>query len=368
MTRLLCPLYFTLVSLLTVGFSSLAAQETASHASSEIERFFGYIHRLDRKGIGDLEKRLEALQRCIEIGPCQAAADIRDMLFQEVEIKDFADVLIHLRHEGRSGLQLTQPVISWNGKVTPHLYGREHIWVLVFSRTKPELKVSLLTRYQQPGNPFVGLLALFSVNPPESKSGPEEPEERKIDWLNLNSDPAPKFYLGWARLPVKPESLNHMTVWLKDPGTADEFAAVSVHFSNSNQNRGGFAISVAATLNTRGTAFKNGDQGEHLGGYALGKLYLRRPRVQIRRSRLGRLLGTIRPSVALAVGTDIAGGNDFDEFVVGLSIGHIFGKAGIFIGANHTPTARATFLEGDEEIERLFKSKWRLIVGGEYSF
>jgi len=327
-------------------------------------RFFGHLRRLDEDGTLCLKDKLADLQKCSNLKQtCSAANDIQWLLFGEVWRHDLADVVIYLANPGR-GVQMTQPILTWKGRATPYLFGREHIFVLVFAERKRDMVASLLTRFQQPGNPFSGLLQLISLSAPETKSDPEKPVEAAIEWTSLNADPAPKMYLGWARLPVKRDSLNHLTVSFKDgPGAGDQFTAVSVHFTNADGSRAGFGVGLAATLNTEGTGFNEGAETTHFGGYALGKLYLIRPRLKI---DPGRLFTRSRPSLALTVGTNVVGGDTFDEFVVGLSLSHLFGKAGLFVGANRTPTLRVT-TDGPESA-MVFESKWRPILGAEYSF
>lgn len=347
--------------LLTAGDEQVPATETA--------HFFGHVRRFDRDGIRCLKEVLGNLGKCRGIRQeCPAASQIQRLLFGTVWRRDLPDVVIHLKSRGGQGLAASQPILMWNGRTTPYLFGREHIFVVVFADRKRDMVASLLTRYQQPGNPFSGLLKLINLTPPEPKSDPEGPVEEPLVWTTLNSDSAgPRLYLGWARLSVKRDSVNHLTVSFKEgPVVGDQFSSLSIHFTNTDASQAAFGVSLAATLNTEGTGFDDGTESTHLGGYALGRLYFLRPRLKV---DPGKVFKRSRPSFAIAVGTNVAGGDSFDEFVAGISISHLFGKAGLFLGANRIPSSRTMVTGPDGQmVEVVFESRWRPIIGAEYSF
>lgn len=294
----------------------------------------------------------------------------------------------------------TDPSLIWRRRSTPYLRGVDHIWVVVFSKRVPafDLQVELLTLFEKSANPFAGLFGLLKVVP--ATAAQEPPPAKSVEaritasgWRSLALEGSEEhLFISTARLPVANESVNFLSIVQvpkrgeevlltqslaedgevalvvrpkpavaspeeertpneeKEDSAVPQHHLVSGHFSNTSPNRVAFSVGLAGTLNAEATSLKD---ETHFNGYALAKLYVRRPRIKafLKEGRVGR---RSRPSVGFVAGTSLD--DLFEEIVVGVSIGHILGRTGVVLGANRTPRL--------DDIDR----KWRPWVGFDYTF
>jgi len=94
------------------------------------------------------------------------------------------------------------------------------------------------------------------------------------------------------------------------------------------------SVAVGATSGVGDTVTGAGQSGTHFDAYLFGKLYLASP---LRPTLLAGPPGTLRryrPSLGLALGTNVGTGSLFDQITYGLSLGHVFGKVGLIVGGN----------------------------------
>jgi hypothetical protein len=90
----------------------------------------------------------------------------------------------------------------------------------------------------------------------------------------------------------------------------------------------------------------------NLGAIFYGKLYFRRPMLRVRGE------GRYRPSIALAIGTNLSPSSSFNDLVAGISFGHLLGRLG-FVSGVEFAGARTDFSD---------KRQTGLFVGFDYSF
>lgn len=292
-------------------------------------------------------------------------------------------------HAGPSSpFTATDPSLIWRRRSTPYLRGVDHIWVIVFSERVPafDLQVELLTLFEKSANPFAGLFGLLKVVP--ATAAQEPPPAKSVEarittsgWRSLPLKGSEKdLFVSAARLPVANESVNFLSIVqvrprgeevlltqslaedgevalvvrpkpaVKEDSAVLQHHLVSGHFSNTSPSRVAFSVGLAGTLNAEATSLKD---ETHFNGYALAKLYVRRPRIKafLPDGRVGR---RSRPSVGLVAGTGLD--DLFEEIVVGVSIGHILGRTGVVLGANRTPRL--------DDVDR----KWRPWIGFDYTF
>jgi hypothetical protein len=140
----------------------------------------------------------------------------------------------------------------------------------------------------------------------------------------------------------------------KGPVRTADFLAANAFFSNSSDSQVTLALALGATFNAKGTKVASGGSDVAYNGYALVKFYPERyrPRLHAGPSEFG-----ARQSWGLVVGTNILN-NAFDELLLGVSRGHIWGNVGITVGVNS--------IEGKDNTDQ--KRKERLFLGLDYSF
>lgn len=290
---------------------------------------------------------------------CPAGVELLYTLFQGGYRDDLPDFVVQLVEEdGR--LHARQPVLLFNRRNTPYLEGAEHLWVLIFSARPAPLEARLTIIQEREGNPFAGVLGLFGVSAGDATSDAVT-EDRKaaIRWSPLSESRAKdSLWLGTARVPVPNGVVCRLTLL---PGACPEgescpalaFQAITGHVSNSRSSAAAFSVALGTTFDTEDTAVGAENASPHFNGYALAKFYL--PGMRPRRQVAPHKRALFRRSAAIVFGTNVT--NDpFEEIVLGFSLGHILGKAGLVVAGNA--------IEGAERSQR----KWKLLVGVDFTF
>ncbi len=296
-------------------------------------------------------------RECVRIGePCEPGAALLETLFGGSYRDDLPDFIVELE-PGESGGKLvtSQPLLVFNRRLTPYLFGVEHLWILVFSPEPVPMKARLTTIRQREANPFSGLLTVAGVAGGEKTATVETVDvETELTWRPLTVGSGDGvLHLGSARLPVGQETVARLTLI---PEVLDrvEFHSITGHVSNTRASRAAFAAALGATFDTdeTGLGVERGDPT--FNGYVLAKFYLPglRPRLQVSPTRRS----LFKPSVALAVGTNVTS-DSFEEIVVGLSFGHLVGKTGVLLAGNAIRDAGG----GSRRV-------WRVLLGFDFTF
>ena len=404
MTR--CSLGLAVIVSLALAPALMAADdaEPGDTSKREAQRYF-HSKSLETD-IEDLRSWLSCLEECCNRinKPCEVGDKILAWLYgiRRHELPNFIVYLKAPQNDGTGSLMAVPPSLIWRKKNTPYVRGADQIWVLVFSDRDPkiELDVELVTLFEKTANPFSGLLAALKVAPGTSVPEPARPEKTEIKtWTRLGpAEGDSVLYLGTARLPVANDSVNFLSLvpsaetesndelarpwpWPEDaevtlvvrpklPSSTErddnqetkaggaqseeslktDLRLVSGHFSNSSASLVAFSVGLIGTLNAEDTALA---EETHFNGYALAKIYVRRPRIKAFLEE-GRVSLRTRPSLGLVLGTGLD--DLFEEVVVGVSIGHVLGRTGVVLGANRIPRVETV----DHE--------WRPFVGLEYTF
>ncbi|OLD64723.1 MAG: hypothetical protein AUI47_04625 [Acidobacteria bacterium 13_1_40CM_2_68_5] len=292
------------------------------------------------------------------------------------------------------------PLLVWHEKVTDHIYGATQLWITIFSETKPpELTGRLTTLVTKSTNPFAGLLGLLSKSAPgdeESDSKKESaPPAPQINWYHLNSETPPNrptesggpiAYLdyGIARVDVPQDTVDRFSLYTKaycsmppseeatkegeekkpeakrdkahstgreeskkvcdeegDRSLKPAFISAHATFSNSRASYAGISFSAGVTTRVRDTSVGGGVKDMQINGYVVGKVYLARVLRPTLRPGAGSQAWLYRPSLGVALGTNVTG-NLFDEVLVGLAFGHLIGKTGVILGINSIAPSKDT--------------------------
>lgn len=381
--------------------------DSLSDPDNDADSYFGVTLGLAAGELKCLRKALETASKdCGVIDkPCAPGEKVLKILFKGTYRSSLPDVILYISRGSDDRLQVHRPLLLWQGKNTPYVFGAPHIYALVISDAQLSLEARMTTVEQAAANPFASLLSLLNVTPTEPEAKAAESAQAVISWQDLSQSGGGP-YLGWARLKVDPDSINRLTITERTdtvsrklaqgtcdgcpsveidrnadgpepfPGDAPSapFHAVTVHISNSRPGRAGFGFALGTTWNVGSTGLGGDNGNPYLNGYALAKLYFRRPRLLVGPSHKREF----RRSVAFVLGTNVAS-NTFDDIVAGVSFGHLRGKVGFTVGVNAvkpkaamdstaqtataTTTASMANTQGDSQNRRL-----RLFLAVDYTF
>ena len=346
-----------------------------------------------------INAHLHEIEECTQIDKtCPGANKLLDDLFGRTRHSKFANYIVYLDQHDRQGtFAETQPVLMWNQKNTRYLFGAQEVYVLLFSESKVCASAQITTIAKSETNPFDAVLkALGKSLGPADTPAALKTQPAKFLWYPLSGDPEhPVLWLAIGSLPVEMNTTDWITVqliqptlqpkpaaesatfagsaeayqqYVADPCVVDQpllykapFLARNAFFSDNRDSRIGVAVGFGLTFIGQKVGPK-GASNPNLNGYALAKVYPIpdfRPKLASDPNSTG---GSIphRPSIGIVVGTNI--GNDaFSELVVGVSVGHLFGNAGLIIGINEFAPAKT---DNSPPMNR----RGRPFFGVEYSF
>lgn len=185
---------------------------------SVTERYFGFLNRLDPTELLELKHcLLQVVNKCSQHvdQECYEGAEVLKRVFS-ARRRELPDMILYMSRDGEGRLRSSRPVLQWKGKNRAHLFGSNSIWILVFAEEKLPLEASIVTIYQQTTNPFAGLLSVIGVGTAPSQAKAAEADTTDLSWATMNRTGPPDFFLGTARLPVGTDSVNFVTVGLKE--------------------------------------------------------------------------------------------------------------------------------------------------------
>jgi hypothetical protein len=281
---------------------------------------------------------------------------------------------------------------------TPHLYGAKDIYAIVFTEYKACLTAHFTTEYIVEPNPFSAIFDVLgkSIGGGGSDKTTADDKDSKPDfgWSSLTGTDNSPMWMAIAPAKVGVNTTNRLTIRYSQPGSArqhasnegvvrprpeqttsgeaaqdcdddrdgassyrGDFVAANAFYSNSPDNRVGVAAALGLTFNTKNTGV--GPSNQAVNAYGLVKFYLPaffglpdgRPQLHAGPDATG-----YKRSSALVFGTNVVH-SSLDEMLVGLSLGHVFGRAGFIAGVN--------FVTGTTDHPRRFR---RPFIGVDYSF
>ena len=332
---------------------------------------------------------------------CKPAIDVLDKLFGSTKHPMLADYIVYLSQcvankktldqcdsKDKFKFIKTTPILMWEDKNTPHLYGVRLIYAIVLTEYRiDELGGHVTTEYKREPNPFSAVFSALGtkLEAPEAKAAVSN--ELKFHWYPLSGNPdQPGMWFAIARVNVDVNTIDRITVSYgqltpsnplsvkitrnisekdgtsysfevqvdkmpeddredtlrqafvqKQPKEQEkysgDFLAANGFFSNSPDNFAAVSLALGVIFNDRGTAAASGSNNQSVNGYALAKIYFPGCRPELRAGPDPSDAHPYRPSLGVIVGTDLTG-TIFDEFVLGVSLGHVFGNVGFISGVN----------------------------------
>lgn len=379
-------------------FSLASSPVPASLFERGATYYFNQADQFLPEAIDELRALLRAADKsCTRIEECcEPAQKVLEMLFGDTVRTTLPDVIVYIEKQDFGELATYGPLLLWKDENTPYLYGARHIYVLVISDVQLSLGASLTTIVEKVANPFAGVLTLLKFAPAEPSAPEPKSHLAAINWTPLGKGSGGPF-VGRARLDVEVGSVNRLTLFEREEtvsrtikqgsctgcGTTEvvrkaegpeplpgegaasvPFRSITAHISNSRPSYAGLGVALGATFGVEGTALGE-DGGEvHENAYALAKVYVVRPRLQVGPKKRS----LYRPSWALVFGTNVT--NDpFEELVGGVSLGHVIGNLGLTVGVNWVKPAKPVEEgAGGEGGREASGRESKIFVGVDYSF
>ena len=349
----------TVLGLATVGLVLSAPQARAQLDPDDPASYFAAMPL--HESATPIRQLLDEIGRsCTKVdGVCPAGAELLETLFRGSYRDNLPDFIVDLRRDEEGGrLRSRQPVLIFDRRNTPYLYGVEAIWILVVSEEEVPLEARLTTIQRREVNPFSGMLGVVGVSAgQETQETESSVDSNELRWRRLNSsDDEEPLFIGSTRLPIDNDVVARITLIPKEyDGVA--FQSITAHLSNSRSSAAAFGAALGVTMDTEGTLLaKDGDP--NFNGYVFAKFFMpgRRPRLQVAPD--SRRL--YRPSLALVAGTNVTN-DSFQEIVAGISFGHLIGKSGLLVAGNWVRTLDSDTADSGDR-------KWKLLVGIDFTF
>ena len=205
----------------TTGETNPKARNVAPDKGRNATSYFGSLKHFNESDIADLESELRGLKgKCKTIEQdCAEGVNVLRLFFGDLYNATYPDVLIFVDKENDK-LKIHQPLLLWNGKNTPYLYGVQHVWVVIFSKEElPPLQAILTSLYSKPGGPFAGLFKVFNISieaKEEFKEKTTDPQD--VSWVALGGkemSPEDQMYFSFVRFAVDPVTVNRVSVVFK---------------------------------------------------------------------------------------------------------------------------------------------------------
>jgi len=299
--------------------------------------YFGSVHELEGQRVDDLRQLLIAIgEECTRVDKkCVPSTELFELVSDRLNMGGFPTLLVYIDENSR----IRTNVLIDRKRVTPFLYGQRNVFVAVFSEHSLDLEARLTTLWRQRKSTFSNLDGVFVTEGQKTVEGREAQEETGrmvFDRLSGN-DASDDLFYSTGRFFIEPLGVYSVTVVPVD-GPAEmepDFVELRANLSNSLDASVGFGLALGATLRTEETddlileGVSVGDANLNL--YLALDIYIIKPAVLAPMTQS--IWGRYRPSIGITLATNIEFW-EAKEFIVGVSIGHLFGKHGLVVGAN----------------------------------
>jgi hypothetical protein len=326
---------FAIVAGLLLG-PSVAAEKFTK------ETFFNQVEKTAAGDLAALRSLLVSLDvECPEANQaCPAAAELHRAI-----VGDGGKLLPLLVVYLDENLEMKANRLIWKDRVTPFIRDAQNVWVVVFSDRKITLEASLERLWAQEETLTKGLRDVFISS---GKRSIEDEQGRAlvkpIELTDLARDDAgaEPLWIGRERFLLMPDTAYRLRIYPADEESeaATSFKVLQASFTNSANKSLDFGLGIAATfvdgLDQPPGMIPTDIDGivrEHyvLNAYWMLQIYIKDPVLvkPIAPKRGSRY----RTSYAVTIGANL---NVFElnELLIGLNIGHLFGRNGIVVGAN----------------------------------
>ena len=322
--------------ILTVALFSLATTKAAAADSKAM--FSGVVEKLGDQDLSTLRSRLRSLDEdCPKARKnCRAAGELHRSL-----TGDGSELLPLLVVYLDENLKVQTNHLLWKGRVTPFVHDVQSVWVVVIAEKEISLEASLTNLWGQDASITKGLRDVFVSSGQRDMDAQQSRSVTKpieLEELAREGELREELWVGSQRFFVRTSTAYRLRIRPADEASAEavSFESVWATFSNSEYQALDFGIGLAVTY-LEETDQENFDldgirRGDYIvGAYWMLNLYVKRP---ILIKPIAPKSGSrYRTSYAITIGTNL---NIFDveEFLLGLNIGHLFGRNGIVVGAN----------------------------------
>jgi len=306
------------------------------------ETFFNQIENSAGAELAELRSLLVSLDvDCPEANQaCPAAAEIH-RAFAGDGAKLLPLLVVYLDEN----LEVKANRLIWKNRVTPFVRDAQNVWVLIFSDREVALEASLENLWTQDAMLTKGLRDVFissGQRAMEDEQGRDLVKPIELIDLARDGSDAEPMWMGRERFLLQPEAAYRLRIYPADEVSEEAagFKVIQASFTNSGNKSLDYGIGIAATFIDgldqppgQTPSDINGIVREHyvLGAYWMFNIYVKRPvLVKPIAPRRG---SRYRASYAVTLGANL---NVFElnEFLIGLNIGHLFGRNGIVVGAN----------------------------------
>jgi hypothetical protein len=332
---------------------------------------------------------------CVKIDEtCDLGQNLLERLFGTTQHSKFANYIIYFDQSAGPGrFAYHRPVLMWNRQNTRYLYGVQEVYILVLTQYKACFSAHLTTLAKNETNPFDGLLKVLGKAVGTTDSQPSlKTNPVQFTWFPLSGDAEqPVMWLAIAPATVDINTTDWITVRYQQPtkpksdktelpdecvaeaGTPPitykaQFLAHNAFFSDNRETRFAVSAGVGGTF-TGHQAGPTGSSSPSFNGYVFGKFY---PLARFRPTLISDPNSTggaikIRRSYGLVAGTNIMGGDTFNELIAGASVGHLAGNVGLIGGINFF-TPKSSDPSASTKADASSRRQRRLFLGVEYSF
>ena len=350
------------------------------HASERTDTHLGQINAVcaDADNCMKLKRAFRDIDNCTKmLSNCKAASDIQEMLFSPTAQKKFADYFLYFEQTAPGVFTIHQGALLWKGRNTPYLFGVQEVYVIILTEYKTCFDAHGTTLAKNEPNPFEAVLKVLgkSLAPAENQSGLKG-HDAKLIWYPLSGEfERPVMWLAIGSISVEMNTADWITVRLVlpkeqarstqsdkssdnsnllpdecvyDPAAmprdgraltySGDVLARNAFFSNNRESRVGLAVAFGLTF----TSLKFGPgtaTSPNPDIYALAKVY---PFINYmpRLRSDPRAAGSVKPKRTIGIFAGTKFDAKFNEFLLGISLGHLSGNVGVVVGINHfVPTA-----------------------------
>lgn len=306
------------------------------------EAFYGVTPKMNSAGLDGIRQALLRIEsECPKTQQkCAAVKNFYRAAFGDLNLDNLPILVVYVDESGDVRVNR----LLWRNHVTPYVHGVQNVWLAVFSEKQVDLNAELSILWAKRGSMAAGLRDVFVP------SGRRTREDREAQDL---TEPIPMFELSARAVEVEDELWLGSHRFYVEPNTAyrvvmrpaDEKSYEMVNFEESHarftsskrQSVGvGLGLGYTGDISDEEVPPEEDVSGIRtssgvLGAYWTVSVYVKRPLLV---KPIGRKQGSrYSTSYAVTFGVNL---NIFelDQFVLGVNIGHLFGRHGMIVGVN----------------------------------
>lgn len=314
---------------------SLPAVAGGKNRRSE-QNFFTTVGEARSIDLDELREQLLLLRQCTRLEKrCPAVQDVLATISGPVDLANLPMQIVYI--DDSFTVQVNK--LFWRGRLTPYVRGAQSLGVLVVSDRPLPMEAKLLNLFTKPEALTAGLDDLFVSEGRRTLDAREAAQAtQKVAFDEVTGAGGDTIWVGQTQFNLETETSYRLSLFPTGAdfqGDDSLFKAVQMQFSNSTDRSADFGFGLGATFNLdEGTAdslpgVTNGDT--NLNAYLFIHVYIKKP---ILIKPIGPGNKRHRISYALTFGMNLTFW-DAEEFILGVNVGHLFGRHGIVAGVNY---------------------------------